>query len=588
MSYQEVDPDIPKDSDIHVIPRDTDYHHQDLDTPLFMHSLDIPTPPAPDSTLFEDLPYNARQNGTHDFHMTPLLTELVGDDNTHDDNGNFALTRFNNPLGQLPQLSELVIPNTLPLQNSLLPDYLQSGLAQGNRPQQLLGNSKKKKEPQGPKTRPAFVVKIWLMVNDPENHKYIRWNADGESFQVVHREEFMKRVLPRYFKHNNFASFVRQLNMYGWHKVQDISSGLLKEDRSSEEVLQFKNPYFIRGREDLLDSIVRNKAGTQDTETSDTGLVNYQHIMSELDQIKMNQIAIIEDMRRIRKDNLTLWSESLSARERHQKQSQNLEKIMKFLAAVYGTSAGKISEVENGHFDKFNHQMPTYNNTNNTNANTSNNNINVNNKVNLSQPTPIMKPRLMLMDQAYQKSSGSESLGRTPSEASGKDSIEEIVRNNLNFDTHAAPGANIKNIYQQIMNQDSGGVSSPRHQLFPELNTPYQGSPLPQRMGTPVRDPQVDDLLGLEQNIAKQGQALLQVQDWIQALADRQQQQQAQLQQQKSQGTLPNGSSLDDFDVSEFLSNGSVPGHDVDSMENGKRHIEEVTEEETGSHKRRR
>ena len=84
-------------------------------------------------------------------------------------------------------------------------------------------------------------MKIWSMVNDPANHDYIRWNDDGKTFQVFQREDFMKIILPKYFKHNNFASFVRQLNMYGWHKVQDINNGTLNQSCDKMVLMKFGN-----------------------------------------------------------------------------------------------------------------------------------------------------------------------------------------------------------------------------------------------------------------------------------------------------------------------------------------------------------
>ena len=46
------------------------------------------------------------------------------------------------------------------------------------------------------------------------------WSEDGKSFGVTCMREFNLEVLPKYFKHCSFASFVRQLNLHSFHKVK--------------------------------------------------------------------------------------------------------------------------------------------------------------------------------------------------------------------------------------------------------------------------------------------------------------------------------------------------------------------------------
>ncbi|KAK9353150.1 hypothetical protein V1505DRAFT_283700, partial [Lipomyces doorenjongii] len=181
-----------------------------------------------------------------------------------------------------------------------------------------------------PKTKPAFVLKLWNMVNDPKNSAHINWMPDGLSFQVVGREQFEKTVLPKYFKHSNFSSFVRQLNMYGWHKVQDVTAGAMQ---SGEETWQFKSPNFIRGREDLLDNIVRNRGSKGSDDDEDFDL---HQILEEVELIRQSQQIIAEQLKHLKQDNELLWSESYQTRERHKNFSDTLEKILRFLASVYG------------------------------------------------------------------------------------------------------------------------------------------------------------------------------------------------------------------------------------------------------------
>lgn len=59
-----------------------------------------------------------------------------------------------------------------------------------------------------------FLTKTYQLVDDPVYDELISWNEDGSTFIVWKPAEFARDLLPKYFKHNNFSSFVRQLNTY--------------------------------------------------------------------------------------------------------------------------------------------------------------------------------------------------------------------------------------------------------------------------------------------------------------------------------------------------------------------------------------
>lgn len=59
-----------------------------------------------------------------------------------------------------------------------------------------------------------FLTKTFEMVNDPNTNHIVSWNRGGISFVVWDPHSFSATILPLYFKHNNFSSFVRQLNTY--------------------------------------------------------------------------------------------------------------------------------------------------------------------------------------------------------------------------------------------------------------------------------------------------------------------------------------------------------------------------------------
>lgn len=100
---------------------------------------------------------------------------------------------------------------------------------------------------------PGFVRTVYtlLRVCDAD---IICWSEDGTQILIKEPERFAAEVCPKFFRHRNFNSFTRLLNMYQFHKVPSVQ-------RDSKDVC-FEHPHFQRGRDDLLPLVQRKGAQT--------------------------------------------------------------------------------------------------------------------------------------------------------------------------------------------------------------------------------------------------------------------------------------------------------------------------------------
>lgn len=66
-----------------------------------------------------------------------------------------------------------------------------------------------------------FLKKTYDLVDDPSTDQVISWSQEttttsssSSSFVIWDPRTFSLSILPKYFKHNNFSNFIRQLNSY--------------------------------------------------------------------------------------------------------------------------------------------------------------------------------------------------------------------------------------------------------------------------------------------------------------------------------------------------------------------------------------
>ncbi|XP_074842545.1 heat shock factor protein 1 isoform X2 [Carettochelys insculpta] len=181
---------------------------------------------------------------------------------------------------------------------------------------------------------PAFLTKLWTLVEDPDTDPLICWSPSGSSFHVFDQGQFAKEVLPKYFKHNNMASFVRQLNMYGFRKVVHIEQGgLVKPEKDDTE---FQHPYFIRGQEQLLENIKRKVTSVSSVKNEDIKVRqdSVTKLLTDVQMMKGKQESMDSKLIAMKHENEALWREVASLRQKHAQQQKVVNKLIQFLISL--------------------------------------------------------------------------------------------------------------------------------------------------------------------------------------------------------------------------------------------------------------
>ena len=93
-----------------------------------------------------------------------------------------------------------------------------------------------------------FLLKLYEILSKEEYSEIIHWSQNGSYIIIANAHLLEQKILPIYFNHQNYSSFVRQLNMYNFHKIrtdpdkpeQYFINETLNKNKTMKEIKDFK------------------------------------------------------------------------------------------------------------------------------------------------------------------------------------------------------------------------------------------------------------------------------------------------------------------------------------------------------------
>ena len=102
-----------------------------------------------------------------------------------------------------------------------------------------------------------FLQKLYNILQDEKNNDIIRWNKEVNGFILVDYKRFVKELLSKNFKTEVFSSFIRQLNLYDFHKIKSKDSNNKLNNTNANTFYEFTNINFLKDQPERINLIKR-------------------------------------------------------------------------------------------------------------------------------------------------------------------------------------------------------------------------------------------------------------------------------------------------------------------------------------------
>ena len=183
----------------------------------------------------------------------------------------------------------------------------------------------------------SFLSKLHDILKNSSYNKIIHWDTDGKRVIISDVVNLCNIVLPKFYKHHNYSSFVRQLNLYGFHKSKGITKcgdsyelDTFHSKATKEEINQIVKPN--KKMKNLVEYIKSNqKEESTDNDFVSTGSQDevLKFLFEKTEENAQNSLILRKEMDELKEENIKLNNEIKELKSLLNSHANLIEKILK-------------------------------------------------------------------------------------------------------------------------------------------------------------------------------------------------------------------------------------------------------------------
>ena len=183
----------------------------------------------------------------------------------------------------------------------------------------------------------SFLSKLYDILKNNSYSKIIHWDTDGKRVIISDVVNLCNIVLPKFYKHHNYSSFVRQLNLYGFHKSKGITKfgdsyelEAFHSKATKEEISQIVKPN--KKMKNLVEYIKSNqKEESTDNDFLSAGSEDdvLKFLVEKTEENAQNSLILRKEMDELKKENSKLNNEIKELKSLLNSHANLIEKILK-------------------------------------------------------------------------------------------------------------------------------------------------------------------------------------------------------------------------------------------------------------------